>query len=327
MAATTGSAAPGAIEGVYLSSTLDLADMFGPAFAPFSSRVRLRTPEQIEDPARITFALAWQPPADAFKSYPNLKVACSIAAGVDSLVACPSLPPEVIVTRVRDDNQAQLMAGFAVWHLVWHHRNMAAILADVAAGTWKWRGQPLHLAPANCPVGVLGFGLMGRAVARAVAALGFPVFAASRSASSEIVPGVTVISGPDAIDAVATRAMFLINVLPLTVETRGILDRRLFARLPRGAILIQLGRGDHLVEDDLDAALASGQISAASLDVFRQEPLPPSHRWWSDRRILITPHLASDTSPEFVAAQVVETVETVAAGAMPFNAVNLASGY
>ena len=317
----------GPIEGVYLSETLHLPAFFQAAFAPLAARVRLRLPHEIEDPASVRFALAWQPAADAFRPYPNLKVACSIAAGVDSLVACPSLPPQAIVTRVRDDNQAHLMAGFAVWHVVWHHRNMGAILADVAAGLWNWRGHPLHLAPANCPVGVLGFGLMGRAVARALAALGFPVFAASRGRPEATEPGVTVLSGADAIRQVAARATMLINVLPLTSETRNVLDADLFARIPRGAVLIQLGRGDHLVEADLDVALASGQIAAASIDVFRQEPLPPGHRWWREPRILITPHLASDTSPEFVAAQVVETVETVLAGRMPFNAVSRSNGY
>lgn len=317
----------GVIEGVYLSRTLDLPAHFAKAFAPYAARVRLRLPEAIDDPARVTFALAWAPAADAFAPYPNVRLAASIAAGVDSLLTCPSLPPDAIVTRVRDDTQAQLMAGFAAWHVIWHHRNMGAILDDVRAGVWQWRGHPLERAPARCPVGVLGFGMMGRAVARALAALGFPVFAANRSAPSADEPGVTVLSGTDAIGHVAERAQFLVNVLPLTEETRGILDARLFARMPRGAVLIHLGRGSHLVAADLDAALASGQLSAASLDVFPQEPLPAAHPWWRDPRILITPHLASDTSPEFVAAQVVETAEAVRAGRVPFNAVSRASGY
>lgn len=317
----------GAIEGVYLSRTLDLPAHFARAFAPYEPRVRLRLPEEIEDPGRVTFALAWAPAADAFAPYPNIRLVSSIAAGVDSLLACPSLPPAAIVTRVRDDNQAHLMAGFAAWHVVWHHRNMGAILDDVRAGIWKWRGQPLDRAPASSPVGVLGYGLMGRAVSRALVALGFPVIAANRSVQSADEPGITVLSGDDAIGRVAERASMLVNVLPLTAETRGILAAPLFARMPKGAVLIHLGRGSHLIEADLDAALASGQISAASLDVFPQEPLPGDHRWWRDPRILITPHLASDTSPEFVAAQVVETAEAVRAGRIPFNAVSRDSGY
>jgi glyoxylate/hydroxypyruvate reductase len=315
------------IEGVYLSRTLDLPAHFAKAFERYGGRVRLRLPEEIDDPARVMFALAWAPAANAFTPYPNVRLAASIAAGVDSLLTCPSLPTAAIVTRVRDDNQAQLMAGFVAWHVIWHHRNMGAILDDVRAGLWQWRGHPLDRAPAHTPMGVLGFGLMGRSVARALVALGFPVLAANRSVRSADEPGITVFSGEDAIGRVAERAHFLINVLPLTAETRGILDARLFARMPKGAVLIHLGRGSHLVEADLDAALASGQISAASLDVFPQEPLPAAHRWWRDPRILITPHLASDTSPEFVAAQVVETAEAVMAGRMPFNAVSRDSGY
>ncbi len=317
----------GVIEGVYLSRTLDLPHHFAKAFAPYASRVRLRLPNDIDDPSCVTFALAWAPQADAFRPYPNIRLVSSIAAGVDSLLACPSLPPEAIVTRVRDDNQAHLMAGFAAWHVIWHHRNMGTILDDVRAGLWKWRGHPLDRAPAKCPVGVLGFGLMGRAVARALIALGFPVIAANRSVQSAEEPGVTVLSGADAVGRVAERAQFLVNVLPLTSETTGVLNARLFARMPEGAVLIHLGRGSHLVEADLDAALDRGQLSAASLDVFPHEPLPRGHRWWSDPRILITPHLASDTSPEFVAAQVVETAEAVRAGHMPFNAVSRDTGY
>lgn len=317
----------GAIEGVYLSRTLDLPFHFAKAFEAHASRVRLRLPQDIDDPARITFALAWAPAADAFVPYPNVRLVASIAAGVDSLLACPSLPPDAIVTRVRDDNQAHLMAGFAAWHVIWHHRNMGAILDDVRASRWIWRGHPLDRAPANTPVGVLGFGMMGRAVARALVALGFPVIAASRALPSAEEPGVTVLSGRDAIGRVAERAQMLVNVLPLTPETHGVLNASLFARLPKGAVLIHLGRGSHLVEADLDAALASGQISAASLDVFPREPLPPQHLWWNDPRILITPHLASDTSPEFVARQVVETAEAVMAGRPPFNAVSRDTGY
>lgn len=317
----------GPVDGVYLSGTLDLAGMFGSAFAPFADRVRLRNPEAIDDPETVRFAFAWLPPPEAFRRYPNCVMVSSIAAGVDSLLGCPSLPPSAVVTRVRDDAQAQLMAGFAVWHLVWHHRNMGAILADVRAGTWRWRGTPLDLAPAGRPVGILGFGMMGRAIARAVAALGFPVFAASRNPVPEAEPGITVLSGADAVQRVAETATTLINVLPLTQATRGILNRDLFARMPRGAVLIQLGRGDHLVEADLDAALVSGQLSAASLDVFATEPLPPGHPWWRHPKILVTPHLASDTSPEFVAAQVVRSLGEVLAGRIPFNAVSRSDGY
>ncbi len=317
----------GPVEGVYLSTRLDLAAMFGPAFANLSDHVRLRAPEAIEDPSSIRLALAWLPEANAFARYPNLALVASIAAGVDSLLACPSLPADVMVTRVRDDSQGHLMAGFAAWHVVWHHRNMRAILADWQNKTWQWRGHPRHLAPSRRPIGVLGFGLMGRAIARALVVLGFPVLAASRVMPATPEPGVTVFHGDDAIDKVAEQATMLINVLPLTHATRGVLNRRLFARMPRGAVLIQLGRGDHLVEADLDEALNSGQLSGASLDVFQTEPLPAEHHWWRDPRILMTPHLASDTSPEFVAEQVVDALAEALAGRVPFNAVSRKNGY
>jgi glyoxylate/hydroxypyruvate reductase len=139
--------------------------------------------------------------------------------------------------------------------------------------------------------------------------------------------GVSFESGEDAVLQVAARSRILINVLPLTHATRGILNARLFSAMPMGAALIQLGRGEHLVEEDLTRALDSGRLAGASLDVFRKEPLPPDHPWWRDPRILVTPHQASDSSPVLVADQVSRAALDVAAGRRPETAVDRANGY
>ena len=322
-----GDAAP--VEGVCLSANLDLKALFGDVFERFAPGVRLLSPDEVEDPSRIRFALAWRPADEAFTPYENLLLVSSIAAGVDSILTCPSLPKDVAVTRLRDPDQGALMAGFAAWHVIWHHRNMGAFLEAEAKGEWLGVGRYAGFsAPRTCTVGVLGYGLMGKAVARGVAALGFPVVAALRKPRDEPPPpGVRFEVGANAIRDTAAESRILINVLPLTAETRDVLNRDLFSAMPDGGVLIQLGRGDHLVETDLDAALDSGRLSAASLDVFRQEPLPPGHRWWRDPRILITPHKASDSSPRLVAEQVAAAVRDILAGRTPETAVCREDGY
>ncbi|WP_157017901.1 NAD(P)-dependent oxidoreductase [Mesorhizobium xinjiangense] len=318
----------GVIEGVYLSTVFDLEDMFARYFEPYAGEVRLRRPEAVDDPASVRFALAWHPATDAFAAYPSLCLAHSIAAGVDSIVQCPSLPDQAHVARVRDDSQGDLMAGFAAWHVIWHHRNMRHHIIHQARHEWARQDVAGFPSPRDCPVGILGFGLMGRAIARAVTAMGFPVVAAVRGAPASLPPaGVEFECGEGAIERVASRASMLINVLPLTAQTRGILNAKLFSAMPKGAVLIQLGRGEHMVEADFLAALDEGQISAASLDVFASEPLPPGHPFWDDERILVTPHQASDSSPRLMARQVVEAVREIAAGRRPVTAVDRLNGY
>ncbi|MBN9673795.1 NAD(P)-dependent oxidoreductase [Roseibium aggregatum] len=316
------------VEGVYLGERFDLNAHYGAVFAPYADRIRLRSPGEIDDPESIRFALAWYPADDAFTAYPNLKLACSIAAGVDSILACPSLPDAAYVTRVQDDSQADLMAGFAAWQVVWHHRNMGFYLDRQAKSIWEHQDFDAAPSPCDYTVGLLGYGLMGRAVARAVAAMGFPVVAAARSTPTTPSPaGVSFETGMGSVERVAARAQALINVLPLTPATEGILNKDLFDLMPRGARLIQIGRGEHLVDADLVAALDSGQLGGASLDVFHTEPLPPDHPWWTDDRILITPHQASDSSRHLMAKQVVQAACDVALGKAPKNTVDHSRGY
>lgn len=316
------------IEGVYLSTTLDLEKLFSPAFSAHAQTIRLRRPEEIEDPSAISFALCWNPAPQAFAPYPNLKLASSIAAGVDSIINCPSLPPEAYVTRVRDESQGDLMAGFAAWHVIWHHRNMRHHIVHEAKHEWSRQWTRAFLPPGRCTVGVLGYGIMGRAIARAVTAMGFPVVAAVRNEpDTPPPPGVRFEAGEGAIERVAAAAHILINVLPLTPATRGILNAEFFQKMPHGASLIQLGRGEHMIEADFAAALDSGRIASASLDVFAVEPLPPEHPFWADERIFITPHQASDSSSELMAEQVMRAASAIAAGKAPETAVDKAKGY
>lgn len=313
------------MEGVYLCSKLDLPELFGSEMDALPN-IRMYRPEDVPDPARIRFALVWQPTDDAFEAYPNIELVQVIAAGVDGVLRTPSLPESTVVTRVHDHEQAAVMAGFAVWNVVWHHRHMGSYLAAQANKDWERISLKTLRQPSTITVGILGYGLMGRTIAAAVGALGFNVVVATRTAGTSE-DGVSRIAGPGAIQQVAARSDILINILPMTDATLDILNSDLFDAMPKGAALIQLARGQHLVEDDLLLALDSGQLSGASLDVFRVEPLPKDHPFWGHPKIVITPHEASVTSPAAVAQALDRSVRELSAGERPSTAVNTAAGY
>ncbi len=306
---------------VTLSEPFDMVTNLSEAQDP---RIRLVRPEEVEDPGAVTCALAWRPGADAFDPYPNLKMVSSIAAGVDSIISCPSLPAGVTVTRVRDDEQARMMAGFAAWHVAYHHRRMGDYLANQKTRSWDRVYRPRMAS--TVPVGILGFGLMGQQTARVLTAMGYRVLAASRSGGTGM-DGVEIFSGPEAITDVAARSEILVNLLPLTEQTQDVLNAGLFARMPEGAVLVQLGRGEHLVESDLLAALDSGHLAAASLDVFRQEPLPADSPFWDHPKIVLTPHKASDTTRDEILRQLADNYAALIQGRIPAGAVDRSAGY
>ena len=203
-------------------------------------------------------------------------------------------------------------------------REFTTLEQNAAKAHWA----PLTMrAPASRKVAVLGHGTMGRAVVKAVAALGFSVHVACRSEPQAPVEGVTYLTGDGAVMAAADGADYLINVLPLTATTENVLNKALFAKLAKDAWLVQIGRGEHLVEDDLLLALEHGHLGGASLDVFRAEPLPADHPFWQHECLRITPHIASDSLPEVVAGQVVDTARALRDGQPLAMGVDRARGY
>ncbi len=313
------------IEGVYLCDDLDMPDLFDAAMAQHPA-LRLYPASDVPDPENIRFAVVWQPSEQAFAPFPNIELVQVVAAGVDGVLTNPNLPPKACVTRVLDAEQASIMAGFAAWHVVWHHRQMRNYLAAQAQAHWDRTTIKTMRPPSQVTVGLLGYGRLGQRIATTVAGMGFPVVAASRS-PGEAGDNITRIAGPDAIKTVAAQADILINVLPLTPETHGILNAHLFAHMPEGACLIQLGRGAHMVEDDLLAALNSGHLGGASLDVFQTEPLPPEHAFWHHPNIVITPHEASVCSPHAVAQTLALSIKELTLGVPLSAAVDRSSGY
>lgn len=287
--------------GVATCEAIDLMRFFGPVFAKVAPEITLLRPEEVEDPAAIDFVFSFVPADDAFTPYPNLRAVFSAGAGMDAIAACPSLP-DVPVFRVEDPDQAQQMAGFAAFHVIWHQRRMGDFIA--AQRAHKWARRVGDQSPTLKRIGVMGYGPMGRAIAKGLSALGYTVTTLSRSQPDPATPGINHMTN-DNIDAFLAQTDILINVLPLTSETTGLLSAPLFAKLPKGAALIHLGRGAHLNEADLIAALDSKHLAGATLDVFDTEPLPKDSPLWDHPGIFITPHVAS--TPQFSA--VVENVQ------------------
>src|SRR5579863_4632919 len=306
-----------------VSSSLDLRGYLGSEFARIAGHIEIVDHRRNQPDEDIRLAVAWHPPDDAFKYYPNLQAVCSIGAGVDNIMRCPSLRPGIEVVRVVDPAQAQMMSGFVAWHVIGHQRRFGAYLDQQRDGIWQRLAQR---AAQSVPVAILGYGEIGQKVAADLALLGFPVMAWSRTAKPPS-PSVRGFHGPSGLAAMLGKTEVLVNLLPLTDETRGILSSGLFDRMRRGGYLIQVGRGEHLVERDLLVALESGQLAGAALDVFAAEPLASDHLFWRHPKIVVTPHDACEVRVEAVAATLIATADAIRAGRRPTFAIDRDRGY
>ncbi|WP_049973720.1 glyoxylate/hydroxypyruvate reductase A [Azospirillum sp. B4] len=279
-------------------------------------------PEGLGDPAEIDTALVWKPPAGLLASLPNLKVIFSLGAGVDALLADPTLPGLPLV-RMVEPGLTEGMTEYVCLHVLRWHRDAPLFEARQRAGVWRQLTHQ-HLARER-RVGILGLGALGGDAALALKALRFDVAGWSRSPKH--LEGIATYHGAEGLGPFLARTDILVCLLPLTPETEDILDAGLFAQLPRGAVVINAARGRHLVEEDLLAALDSGQLAGATLDVFRTEPLPASHPFWSHPKVTVTPHVAAITQARTAVEQVVDGLKRLAAGRPLVNLVDRARGY
>jgi len=270
----------------------------------------------------IPYCLTWKAPLGLWPQMTELKVVFSLAAGIDRLLGDPTFPRDLPLVRMVEPELTRGMVEYVLWQCLYHHRRVWELETAQSCGEWRPHVYP---APWDRTIGILGLGELGGAAAAKLVEFGFKVRGWSRSPKS--LPQVESFAGRDQLPAFLSGVEILVCLLPLTPETRGILNAELFAHLPRGASLINAARGGHLVEDDLLSAMKSGQINAATLDVFATEPLPEDHPFWTTERLYITPHNASDTDPRSAAWRIAKQIAQFEAGEMLEDVVDRKRGY
>ena len=268
------------------------------------------------------YALVWRPPHEMLANRRDLKAVFALGAGVDAILDQERKHPGTPLLRLEDTGMAQQMQEYALSYVLRYFRRFDEYQALQQRQEW----QPLDPHSLDdFPIGILGAGVLGQSVARKLTEFGFSVRCWSRSAKQ--IDGVQSFAGEDQRAAFLDGVKLLINLLPNTPETVGILNRELFAQLSAGAYLINIARGAHLVEADLLAALEQGQLAAATLDVFAREPLPQDHPFWRHPRVTITPHIAAITLPQQAMDQIAANIRALEEGHPPAGVVDRQRGY
>ena len=265
----------------------------------------------------IEMVMAWKAPPGAYAPYPNLKCICSLGHGVDHIFIDPDLPAGVPIMRLVDDSMQRQMSAFVLAAVLRHLCHMDGYAAYQRERRWEDLGPP---EPAGFTVGVMGVGALGADLAGKLLALGFRVAGWSRTRKD--IEGVESFVGPDGLERFLGTCDAVACLLPLTPDTRGILDARAFAAMKQGAWLINTARGAHVVDEDLIAALDSGKLAGATLDVFNEEPLPEDHAFWAHPGVTVTPHASAVTLARSVAPQIVDAYRRVRGGRTLVNIVD-----
>ena len=303
-------------------STVDSAARWRAQLERLTGELDIRVWPEIGDPADIDYALVWRPEPGLLAALPNLKLILSLGAGVDHLLGDPQLPRHLPIVRLVDPHMTAAMSEYVTLQVLRLHRGDLDYRAQQQAKEWRELDQK---NAADRRVGILGFGELGQDAAIQLRALGFDVAGWSRS--EKTAAGIACHAGAAGLPRLLARSEILVCLLPLTGETEGILNTSTLALLPQGAALVNAARGAHLVEEDLLAALASGQLSGAVLDVFHEEPLPAGHPFWHHPRIVVTPHVAAFTNPQTAAPIILDNIRRFEAGRPLLNRVDPARGY
>ncbi len=280
-----------------------------------------RTWPDVGDPADIEYLLTGFLDLAELPPLPNLRLVMPMFAGFDHLLVHPDMP-DVPIVRTGPPDGDPAMTEYAVLHVLRHHRQMPDYLAQQRRREWNVRPQKL---PREQRVGFMGFGVLAQPPARVLSGLGFDVAAWTRSERTD--PQVEMFHGADGLGPFLARTDILVCLLPLTVETAGILGAESFAQMPDGASIINLGRGGHLAEDDLVAALDSGKLAGATLDATKPEPLPEDSPLWLHERVTIMPHTARRVRADVIAPQVAEIIRRDKANEPQLWAVDRSAGY
>ncbi|EIN01338.1 2-hydroxyacid dehydrogenase [Paraburkholderia hospita] len=290
-------------------------------FAQKAPEIEFRLWPDIGDPASIRYLAAWQPPEDLARTLPNLEVVFSVGAGIDQF-DLSAVPAHVPVVRMIEPGIIEGMVEYVTQAVLTIHRDLFDYALQQVAR--EWREMPV-CAAASRRVGVLGLGVLGTAVLERLRLFGFPCAGWSRNPRT--LDGIDCYAGTEALTAFLARTDVLVCLLPLTEATRGLLDAKLFAALPSGASLVNVGRGPQLNQDDLLTALASGQLRNAVLDVTDPEPLPVTHALWGHPRVRITPHIASATRPDTAFDVVLDNIRRHSAGEPLLGEIDRSRGY
>jgi glyoxylate/hydroxypyruvate reductase A len=283
-------------------------------------------PEDAIDPSEVCYAAVWKPAEGALSAFPNLRVIFNLGAGVDALIADQRLP-SVPIVRVAIGDLTGRMTEYVVLHVLMHHRQQLYLRDCQRLQKWEpkfqWPAAAIH-------VGIMGLGVLGLDAAQVLKQLGFRV--SGWSASPKDVAGIDCFSNDEGLEPFLRRTHILVCLLPLTAQTRHILDRHTLSMLDRSSplgapVLINAGRGSLQVEADILDCLNDGTLGAATLDVFETEPLPQNSALWRHPRVLVTPHNAADTDPVEISRYVADQIERFEAGEALENIVDLARGY
>lgn len=286
----------------------------------------LPLPGESFDPADVQYAAVWKPVPGELAAFPNLRVIFNLGAGVDAVLGDTSLP-NVPLVRVAVDDLTLRMSEYVVLHVLMHHRQELYLRQSQQERRWAPKFQ---WAAAAIAVGIMGLGTLGAHAAQVLRQIGFRVAGWSRSA--KLIPGIDCFHGPAQFDAFLRRTDILVCLLPMTPDTRHILNRDVFAKLnrtsPLGApVVINAGRGGLQNEADILSCLEDGTLGAASLDVFAQEPLPSDSPFWTHPKVVLTPHNAADTDPDEISKYVARQIARFEAGGALENVVDRARGY
>lgn len=278
------------------------------------------------DPADVRYIFVWKPKPDAFDGLTGLKAVLSLGAGVDALVRHPKLPTHLPLVRFVDENLSQRMSDYVVAHVSMHHRLYTRFAAGQKAREWVQMYPP---AASETSVGIMGLGVLGQDAAKRLAPLGFDLRAWSRTPKA--IDGVTSFVGLEAFDEFLAGTDILVNLLPLTPQTQGILNYETFGKLRRrldgGPVIVNAARGGHQKEADIARALGDGTLGAASLDVFEVEPLPADSPLWAISNCYITPHIAAISDPRSGLTYFSDIIADAEAGRPLRNVVDFTRGY
>lgn len=292
------------------------------ALLEVDSKIDIDIWPEVSNKKNIQFIVAWNHPSHVLDSYPNLKTVSSLGAGVDHILRDESLPEKVEVCRVVCPSLKQQMQEYVLMSVLNYQRNTKQYFKQQQKG--KWQGYE-NRSPDDFSIGIMGLGKLGEPTATLLAKLGYNVNGWSNS--QKTIDGVTTYAGNNKLSTFLNETNVLVCMLPLTSQTKEILNLETFKQLKEKAYLINVARGEHLVEEDLIYALDKGLLEGAALDVFLEEPLPEKHPFWNRENITITPHVSSLTQPKEAAEQIVENYKRTLSGMELSNQVNKEQGY